>query len=96
MQLEPIITEQTENNDLTKISQSERSKLLPKNDFQKNANEYSSVNKDAIADGDDYGKGTGNFLDVYNEAGGARIDIVERKNQIKINEYNSKKTYPDF
>jgi hypothetical protein len=96
MQLEPIITEQTENNDLTKIGQTERSKLFPKNDFQRSANEYSAVNKDAIADGDDYGKGTGNFLDVYNEAGGARIDIVERKNQIKVNEYNSKNAYPNF
>lgn len=96
MQLEPINIEQTENNDLTKISQGERSKLIPKNDFQKNANEYSATNKDAMADGDEYGKGTGIFLDVYNEAAGALTDNVERKNNIKINEYNSKNVYPNF
>lgn len=96
MRQEPINTEQTENNDLTSVSSRERNKLLPKNDFIKNANEYSATNKDALADGDDNGKGTGVFLDVFNEAGGAKFDIIERKNNIKINEYNSKNKYPNF
>jgi hypothetical protein len=59
-------------------------------------NEYSSVNKDAIADGDSMGRGTGAFLDVYNVNAGTIDDIVERKNDIKINQYNSSKTYPNF
>jgi hypothetical protein len=96
MQQEPIITEQTEDNDLTKIGQTERSRLFPKNDFQRTSNEYSSTNKDALSDGDDNGKGTGNFLDVYNDAGGAQFDILERKNNLKINEYSPKNTYPNF
>jgi len=96
MTQEPINTEQTENNDLTKISSGERSKLITRNDFKKSANEYSVTNKDAVSDGDDFGKGTGVFLDVYNDNGGAKFDIVERKNQIKINKYNNKKVYPNF
>jgi hypothetical protein len=96
MRQEPINTEQTENNDLTSVSSRERNKLLPKNDFIKNTNEYSATNKDALADGDDNGKGTGVFLDVFNESGGAKFDIIERKNNIKINEYNSKNKYPNF
>jgi hypothetical protein len=54
------------------------------------------VNKDAIADGDSMGRGTGAFLDVYNVNAGTIDDIVERKNDIKINQYNSSKTYPNF
>ena len=96
MRQEPINIEQTENNDLTKIGVNERGKLFPKNDFVSRSNEYSATNKDALADGDDYGKGTGIFLDIFNENGGAKFDIVERKNQIKINKYNKKKDYPDF
>ena len=96
MTQEPIDIEQTEENDLTKISQGERSKLLPKNDFQKSSNEYSATNKDAMSDGDDYGKGTGVYLDVYNQAGGANFDIIERKNNIKVNEYAPNNTYPNF
>jgi len=93
---EPINREQTENNDLTKISQTERNKLLPRNDFQGEINEYSVVHPDAMADGDTYGKGTGVFLDTVSELAGSSIDIVERKNNIKINEFNSKNTYPNF
>lgn len=96
MQQEPINLEQTIDNELTSIGKGERTKLLPKNDFQKNANEYSATNKDALADGDEYGKGTGVFLDVFNKIAGGTTDNLERKNNIKINEYNSDKSYPDF
>lgn len=88
----PLIFEQP-NNELSQIADLERKKLLPKNDFQQSANEYSSVNKDAIADGDNYGKGTGIFLDVYNESAGAIQDILERKSEIVINEYKSNNPY---
>jgi hypothetical protein len=52
----------------------ERAKLFPKNDY-KPTNQYSAVNPDAIADGDAQGKGTGGFLDVYNQGAGAIQDI---------------------
>jgi hypothetical protein len=87
---------QTEANALTAIADQERAKLIPKNDFNSVGNEYSSVNRDALADGDSMGRGTGTFLDVYNVNAGTIDDIVERKNDIKINKFNSSKVYPNF
>jgi hypothetical protein len=92
----PVNLNQTENNQLTSLSDSERTKLIPKNDYNKVGNEYSAVNKDALADGDSRGRGTGTFLDVYNTAAGTIEDVTERKNEIKINKFNSSKTYPNF
>jgi hypothetical protein len=83
-------------NNLTAIADQERAKLIPKNDFNSVGNEYSSVNKDALSDGDARGRGTGVFLDVYNNSAGDAIDIAERKNEIKINKFNSSKPYPNF
>jgi hypothetical protein len=83
-------------NALTAIADAERAKLIPKNDFNAIGNEYSSVNRDAVADGDSMGRGTGSFLDVYNVNAGTSDDIVERKNEIKINKFNSSKVYPNF
>jgi len=83
-------------NALTAIADAERAKLIPKNDFNAVGNEYSSVNRDAVADGDSMGRGTGAFLDVYNVNAGTIDDVVERKNEIKINRFNSSKTYPNF
>ena len=77
-------------NDLTAIADIQRKTLIVKNDY-KTVNPYSSVNKDAISDGDESGKGTGIFLDTIN--GGSSIDIVERKNEIKQNEYQPNKPY---
>lgn len=87
---------QNEPNALTAIADAERAKLIPKNDFNAVGNEYSSVNRDAVADGDSMGRGTGAFLDVYNVNAGTIDDVVERKNEIKINKFNSSKTYPNF
>ena len=87
---------QTEKNALTAIADIERAKLIPKNDYNSVGNQYSSVNRDAVADGDSMGRGTGAFLDVYNVNAGTRDDIVERKNEIKINKYNSSNPYPNF
>jgi hypothetical protein len=87
---------QNEPNALTAIADQERAKLIPKNDYNKVGNEYSVVNKDALADGDSLGRGTGSFLDVYNTGAGTIDDIVERKNEIKINQYNASKVYPNF
>lgn len=83
-------------NAMTAVADQERAKLIPKNDFNKAGNQYSAVNKDAVADGDNRGRGTGVFLDVYNQSAGDSVDIAERKNEIKINKYNSSKPYPDF
>ena len=87
---------QTEPNAITAIADQERAKLIPKNDFNSVGNEYSVVNRDALADGDSMGRCTGAFLDVYNVNAGTIDDIVERKNDIKINKFNSSKTYPNF
>jgi hypothetical protein len=77
-------------NELGQIAEQQRQRLIPKNDY-KPTNQYSQTNKDAISDGDELGKGTGGFLDTTN--GGSSIDILERKNEIKINEYQSNKPY---
>lgn len=87
---------QTEPNALTAIADQERAKLIPKNDYNQAGNEYSSVNRDAVADGDSMGRGTGAFLDVYNVNAGTIDDVMERKNEVKINKFNSSKTYPNF
>ena len=90
--IEPLNFEQPEN-DLSKIAEMQRALLFPKNDFKKTANEYSSVNPDALADGDRDGKGTGNFLDVFNQQAGAIQDIQERNAEIVINEYKPNSPY---
>lgn len=77
-------------NDLTSIADLQRKSLIVKNDY-KTVNPYSSTNPDALSDGDESGKGTGIFLDTVN--GGSSIDIIERKNEIKINEYQPNKPY---
>jgi hypothetical protein len=87
---------QNEPNALTAIADAERAKLIPKNDYNAAGNEYSSVNRDAVADGDSMGRGTGTFLDVYNVNAGTIDDVMERKSEIKINKFNSSKTYPNF
>ena len=69
----------------------ERKKEITINDYKQNANEYSSVNKDAMGDGDSFGKGTGIFLDILN--GGSSDDYRERKEQIKINAFQVNKPY---
>jgi hypothetical protein len=88
---EPLNFEQPKNK-LSEIADAERAKLFPKNDF-KNTNQYSSVNPDALADGDAQGKGTGNFLDVYNQDAGAIQDILERKAEVVLNNYKPNNPY---
>lgn len=94
-QLEPIDLAQTENNSLSAVAEQERKKLFPKNNYN-TSNLYSATNPDALATGDELGKGTGGDLDVYNNLAGSSVDNVERKNEIKINKFNQNKTYPDF
>lgn len=94
-QQEPIDLTQNEKNSLSAIAELERKKLFPRNDYN-TANLYSSTNPDALATGDELGKGTGGDLDVYNNSAGAIQDIIERKKEIVINKFNQDKTYPDF
>ena len=53
-------------NELSKIAEQQRGILFPRNDFSPRSQSYSSVHPDALADGDDIGRGTGFYLDVYN------------------------------
>jgi hypothetical protein len=78
------------NNELSQIAEQQRAKLFPRNDY-KITNQYSATNPDAISDGDEFGKGTGVFLDTVN--GGSSIDKQERINEIKINEFQQNKPY---
>jgi hypothetical protein len=87
---------QNEPNALTAIADIERAKLIPRNDYNEAGNPYSSVNRDAVADGDAKGRGTGVYLDVYNVNAGTITDVTERKSEIKINKFNQSKTYPNF
>lgn len=89
--LEPLDFSQP-TNDLSDIAKMERAKLFPKNDYQ-TKNKYSSVNPDALADGDDRGKGTGGDLDVHNKNAGAIQDITERKSLIVGNEFKPTTPY---
>ena len=66
-------------NTLSEIAERERARLFPRND--------------ALADGDDEGRGTGVFLDIHNLGGGTTTDINERNSEIKINKYNYKNGY---
>lgn len=91
----PLDFTQSNDNELSKIAEEQRKKLFPKNDYN-TANQYSSTNPDALANGDELGRGTGGFLDVYNNVAGTLTDNVERKNEIKTNRYNSSNTYPNF
>jgi hypothetical protein len=47
----------------------------------------------AIADGDKIGRGTGGDLDVYNQNAGTSTDIIERKDDLKINKFSSNNPY---
>ena len=87
---------QTETNQLTAIADAERKRLITRNDFIKDADEYGVTNSQALADGDDMGRGTGVFLDVYNDRAGTSVDIFERKDDIKINRFNKFNIYPNF
>ena len=79
-------------NGLSRIAEEQRKRLFARNDF-KDSNPYSSIHPDAIADGDKIGRGTGGYLDVYNQNAGTSTDIVERKDDLKINKFSSNNPY---
>jgi hypothetical protein len=79
-------------NNLSKIAEEQRKRLFPRNDY-KPTDQYSSVHPNAIADGDANGKGTGGFLDVYNQNAGSSVDRAERKDDLKGNKYSPNNPY---
>lgn len=79
-------------NRLSQIADEQRRKLFARNDFKEN-NQYSSVHPDALADGDKLGRGTGVELDVYNPNIGTAQDVVERKNDLKVNKFSPNNPY---
>ena len=79
-------------NSMSFYADQQRNKLFARNDYNYD-NPYSSTNKDAVADGDSIGRGTGKFLDVNNQEAGTKEDIIDRKDNIKINKYNNKNPY---
>lgn len=83
-------------NKLSAFAEQQRAALFPRNDYVPNANEYSATNKDALADGDRLGRGTGVFLDIHNQQAGTIDDIAQRNSEIKINKFNSERKYPNF
>jgi hypothetical protein len=91
-QLEPTNLSQPENQ-LSKIAERERAKLIPKNDYKNRSNEYRVTNPDALATGDDRGKGTGVYLDVYNTNAGDKYDITQRTSNLVVNEYKYTNPY---
>jgi hypothetical protein len=93
--LEPIDISQSESNALSRYADIERNRLFPRNDYN-TGNQYTATNPDALATGDEQGKGTGGDLDVYNNTAGNNIDNEERLAKIRINRFSSNNTYPDF
>ena len=89
---DPIVITQPDNK-LSKIAEAERAKLLPRNSYKDDANEYTATNPDAIGDGDLYGKGTGGFLDVQNRNAGSSKDKLERNTNTVVNPYQPNKPY---
>ena len=86
---EPLDFNQPDNK-LTQVATQIRTQQLARNDYSLD-NQFSASNPDAVSDGDAFGKGTGVFLDTVN--GGSSVDVLERKNEIKINEYQPNKPY---
>lgn len=86
---EPLDFNQPDNK-LTQVAQQIRVSQLVKNDYS-NDNQFGATNPDAISDGDIRGKGTGTFLDT--SQGGNSIDVMERINNIKINQFSFDKPY---
>lgn len=90
----PIFTQPS--NDLTSIADGERLKLYPINDYSPKSGQYGPQHPDALADGDELGRGTASFLDYSNTKAGTSTDIFERNNDLKLNEYDRNNRYPNF
>jgi hypothetical protein len=86
---EPLDFAQPQNK-LTEVAEQIRKQQIARNDYQLDK-QYGAASPDAMSDGDLQGKGTGVFLDTLR--GGNSLDMAERKNEIKINQYQANKPY---
>jgi hypothetical protein len=86
---EPLDFSQPQNK-LTEVAEQIRKSQIARNDYQL-GNQYGAASADAISDGDIQGKGTGVFLDT--SRGGHSVDMADRKNEIKINQYQAGTPY---
>ena len=76
---EPLDLAQSEQNNLTAIADAERKRLITRNDFQQGADEYGVTNSQALADGDDMGRGTASsmrYKENINDWGGNGLDTI--------------------
>ena len=83
-------------NSLSEFAEAERAKLFPRNDYSPKSDLYSAQHPDAMADGDKIGRGTSQFLDVYNQKVGTSTDILARTENLKIDKFSSDNPYPNF
>jgi hypothetical protein len=74
---------------LTKIAEAQRNALLAKNDYN-TSKEYSAVNKDALSDGDEKGKGE------LNGSIGSATDRAEKTKLVVKNIFTPDKEYQKF
>jgi|LakMenEpi03Aug12_release.lakeMendotaPanAssembly.Ray.scaffolds.fasta_scaffold31353_9 hypothetical protein len=74
---------------LTKIAEAQRNALLAKNDYN-TSKEYSAVNKDALSDGDEKGKGE------LNGSIGSATDKTEKTKLVVKNIFTPEKEYLKF
>jgi len=74
---------------LTKIAEAQRNTLLAKNDYN-TSKEYSAVNKDALSDGDEKGKGE------LNGSIGSATDKAEKTKLVVKNPFTPDNQYQKF
>jgi hypothetical protein len=74
---------------LTKIAEAQRNTLLAKNDYN-TSKEYSAVNKDALSDGDEKGKGE------LNGSIGSVTDKAEKTKLVVKNPFTPDNQYQKF
>jgi hypothetical protein len=74
---------------LTKIAEAQRNALLAKNDYN-TSKEYSAVNKDALSDGDEKGKGE------LNGSIGSVTDKAEKTKLVVKNPFTPDNQYQKF
>ena len=78
---------------MTEVGKAERDKLFPKNEYSPKSEFYGPQHSNALADGDDKGRGTTVFLGVHGQDTGTKTDVLTRKDLIKTNAFNSKNGY---
>lgn len=78
---------------MTEVGKAERDKLFPKNEYSPKSEFYSPQHPNALADGDEKGRGTSVFLGVHDKKTGTKTDILNRDDLIKTNAFNSKNEY---